>query len=151
MKFVIILYIALGFVLSLFVGLEYNCVGQEMFPIYYGSPFIFMQKSLGSSMEYYYSISGLILNISLWSLVLVLIRNVFLRLMEKIEKNKIIMIIYKGIIGVLIAFTTLNIYIHNAIIGRGFQKGSNYWYMNIDKEAKDWGMKCEGELIFFKL
>ena len=29
-----------------------------MFPTYYGSPFVFKDKSLGSSMEYYYSISG---------------------------------------------------------------------------------------------
>ena len=51
MKFVLIPYIALGFILSLVLGIEYNCDGQEMFPTYYSSPFIFKQTSLGSSME----------------------------------------------------------------------------------------------------
>ena len=60
MKYLIIPYIALGLVLSLAIGIEYNCEGHEMFPIYYGCPFVFMKKSLGSSMEYYYSISGLL-------------------------------------------------------------------------------------------
>lgn len=41
MKFIILPYIALGFVLSLVIGIEYKCVGTEMFPDFYGSPFVF--------------------------------------------------------------------------------------------------------------
>ena len=55
-KFLIIPYVALGLVFSLVFGIEYDCVGKEMFPTYYGNPFVFKQKSLGSSMEYYFSI-----------------------------------------------------------------------------------------------
>ena len=150
MKYVIIPYIALGLVLSLTIGVEYNCVGQEMFPEYYGSPFVFKQKSLGSSMEYFYSISGLILNIAVWSILIILIRLVILKLIKKIGENKIINKIYKGVIVVLIGFTTLNIAIDSVMIGRGFEKGFNYWNMDLDKEAKDWGMECEGEWIVFK-
>ncbi len=150
MKYVIIPYIALGLVLSLAIGLEYHCVGQEMFPEYYGSPFVFKQKSLGSSMEYFYSISGLILNTTIWSILIILIRFSILKLIKKTGENKIINIIYKGIVVVLIGFTTLNIAMDYVMIGSGFKKGMNYWYMDLNKEAQDWGMECEGELIMFK-
>ena len=149
-KFLIIPYIAFGLVLSLAMGIEYHCLGQEMFPEYYGSPFVFKQESLASSMEYFYSISGLILNTAIWSILIVLIRYVILKLINKTGQNKIINIIYKGIVVVLIGFTTLNIAIDYVTIGSGFKKGMNYWYMDLDKEAKKWGMECEGEWVMFK-
>jgi hypothetical protein len=31
-------------------------------------------------------------------------------------------------------------------LGPGFKEVLNYWYMDFDKEAKDWGMDCEGKL-----
>lgn len=150
MKYIIIPYIALGFVLSLVIGIEYNCVGQEMFPVYYGCPFIFKKESLCSSMEYYYSISGLLLNIASWSVLLIFVRLAILKLIVKLANNKMIKIIYKGIIVVLIVFTTLNILVNSFMIGLGFKKGLNYWYMDLNKEAKDWGMECKGDLIILK-
>jgi hypothetical protein len=149
-KYITIPYIALGFVLSLAIGIEYNCSGQEMFPIYYGCPFVFKEKSLGSSMEYYYSISGLLLNVATWSILLIFVRSIILKLILKSGGNKGIKIIYKGIIVILICFTTLNILVDSVMLGRGFKKGLNYWYMDLNKEAKDWGMKCKGELIILK-
>ena len=53
--------------------------------------------------------------------------------------------IYQGVVGALILFTTMNIAMDSVMMGRGFKKGLNYWYMDLDKEAKDWGMECEGE------
>ncbi len=150
MKYVIIPYIALGLILSLIIGIEYNFIGQEMFPTYYGSPFVFKQRSLGSSMEYFYSISGLSLNVIVWSSVLFFIDKVIQRLVQKVDKKKSINILYKSIIGLMLVFTTLNVFIDSVMVGHGFDDGLNYWYWNIDKEAKDWGMKCEGELIMFK-
>jgi len=150
MKYIIIPYIALGLVLSLVIGIEYNCVGQEMFPIYYGCPFVFKEKSLGSSMEYYYSISGLLMNVAIWSILLFFIRFFILQLIEKFFKKRVVIIIYKSVIGMMILFTTLNILIDSSMIGHGFKKGFNYWYMNVDNEAKAWGMKCDGELVIFK-
>ena len=146
MKYLIIPYIALGLVLSLVVGIEYNCEGPEMFPTYYGSPFVFKQKSLGSSMEYFYSISGLILNVLIWSFVLFFIDKAI----QRISKKKTINILYKVVIGIMIAFTTLNLAMDSVMIGRGFNEDLNYWYWNIDKEAKNWGVTCERELITFK-
>jgi hypothetical protein len=150
MKYVIIPYIALGLVLSLAIGIKYNCEGHEMFPTYYGSPFVFKQKSLGSSMEYFYSISGLIIDILIWSLVLFFIDKTSQILIKQIKKSKLIKLSYNIVIGLLMAFTTLNIAMATATNGRGFKQGLNYWYWNMDKEAKAWGMTCKGELIIFK-
>ena len=150
MKYIIISFIALGLVLSLAIGIKYNCEGQEMFPTYYGSPFVFKQKSLGSSMEYFYSISGLIINVLVWSSVLFFIDKAVQMFIKKNSKSKLINISYKMIIGLMIAFTSLNIAMDSVMIGRGFRQGLNYWYWDMNKEAKDWGMTCKGELIIFK-
>lgn len=150
MKYIIIPYIALGFVLSLAVGIEYYCDGQEMFPEYYGSPFIFKQKSLGSSMTYYYSVSGLVLNICVWSIAMLLVRIVILKTIERRGSNKSYINIYRGIVGILIVFTTINVAIDYIMLGRGFEKGLNYWYMDLDKEANDWEVDCEGEWGMFR-
>lgn len=146
MKFLIIPYIALGLVLSLALGIEYNCEGQEMFPTYYASPFVFKQISIGSSMEYFYSISGLILNTLTWSVILFYIDKGI----KRINQTKKFNIVYKFVIGLLIVFSTLNVAINSVMIGRGFSENSNYWYWNMDKEAEDWGMTCKRELVTFK-
>jgi hypothetical protein len=150
MKLLIILYIALGLVLSLAAGIEYKCEGPEMFSDYYGSPFIFKQKSLGSSMEYFYSISGLALNIMIWSGVLFLIDRVIQKFIKNESKWRWANISYKVIIALMMAFTTLDIAVDSIMIGHGFEERSNYWYWNVDKEAKAWGVTCSGELVFLR-
>jgi len=149
MKYIIIPFIAFGLTLSLIFGVEYNCQGKEMFPIYYGSPFIFIQKSLGSSMEYYYSISGLLLNILTWSLILVVIRFGINKLIGEVSNKRFLIAVYKICVAILILFSLLNIWISYIGIGRGFKEGLNYWYWNFDKEASDWGMECNGDWKFF--
>jgi hypothetical protein len=151
MKYLTIPFIALGIVLSLVFGVEYNCQGEEMFPIYYGSPFVFKEKSLGSSMEYFYSISGLLLNVAVWSVIIALLRLAVLKILDLKSKSIILSKIYKGIVVTLVIFSTLNLGISYIGIGQGFKKGLNYWYMDLDKEAKDWGMECEGEWKFWIL
>jgi len=151
MKYIVIPYIALGLVLSLAIGIEYNCVGQEMFPTYYGCPFVFKEKSLASSMEYFYSISGLVLNVATWSVLLIFVRLAILKLIVKTGYNKMVKTIYHGVIVILMVFSTLNIVVDSFMIGRGFKKGLNYWYMDLNKEAKDQGVKCKGELIILKI
>jgi hypothetical protein len=149
MKYILIPYIALGFVLSSAIGITYYCEGPDVFPEYYGSPFVFKQKSLGSSMTYYYSVSGLLLNVGVWSIVIILLRKVLLRTIER-TKNKILSTkLYKGLIIFMIGFTTVNVLFDFLMLGSGFEEGRNYWYMNMDKEAKDWGMDCEGEWSIF--
>lgn len=36
------------------------------------------------------------------------------------------------------------------MIGRGFNKYTNYWYWNVDKEARKWGVTCEKKIIFLR-
>ena len=95
MKFVIIPYIALGLVLSVVLGIEYNFVGEELMSTYWGSPFVFKQESLGSSLERFYSISGLALNVTIWSVLLFLIDKGIRRL----NQTKQIRVIYKTVIA----------------------------------------------------
>ena len=150
MKYILIPYVALGFVLSSVVGVQWYCDGQEMFPEYYGSPFIFKQKSLGSSLTYYFSISGLLGNIVIWTIIVLFLRAGITKLIQRSENNKGLRNTYRGVIGILIVWTTLNIFIDYMMLGRGFKEGLNYWYMDLDKEAKEWGMDCEGKWGMFK-
>jgi hypothetical protein len=150
MKYVIIFCIAIGGMLSLAVGIKYTCEGSEMFPTHYASPFVFKQKSLGTSMQYYYSVAGLILNVVLWSFVLALIHKGIHHMLCTVIKKKFITMSYNVLIGVLLAFSTLTIAIDLMMLGRGFNKQSNYWYWNSNQEANAWGVTCSGEFIFFQ-
>lgn len=145
MKFLIIPYIALGLVLYMAIGIEYKCEGQEMFPTYYGSPFVFKRNSLGSSLEYFYSISGLLLNLLIWSVVLFFVDKGI----QKLNDTKGFKIGYKVVIGLLIVFSTLNVTMNSVMVGQGLNENSNYWNCDMDKEAENWGMICKGELIIF--
>jgi hypothetical protein len=150
MKYAIIPYVALGMMLSLTIGIEYHCEGQEMFPTSYGSPFVFKRQSLGSSMEYFFSILGVLLNVLLWSFFLFLIDKAIHTIIGKRSGQKWIQVSYKVVVGLLLAFTTLNIAIDSTMIGRGFDRESNYWYWDLDNEAKKWGVTCNGEIITFR-
>jgi hypothetical protein len=146
MKYLIIIYIALGLVLSVVVGIEYNDTGDEMLATYYGSPFVFVQKSLGSSMEYYYSISGLILNVIVWSTFLFLINL----LIEKSKLNEIFKYVYFSVIGLFLLFSTLSIGFESIMFNNRFEKDFTYWYWNIDEQAEEWGTTYEGKFVTFK-
>jgi hypothetical protein len=149
LKPIILIYICLGFVLSFVIGIEYDCGKLEMFPIYYGSPFVFKQKSLATSMEYFYSISGLVLNVFVWSIFLFFIDKFFQNIFSKILETKWVQRIYKLTIAVLIAYSTISIFLEYMMLGNGFDKNRNYWYWDIDKEAKYQGIIiCKGELIY---
>lgn len=115
-----------------------------MYGEYTGSPFIFQQKSLGSSLTYYYSISGLIANIFIWTVVLLLIRAAILQLNQVIRNRKTFNSIYRGIVGVLIVFTTLNVAGSYIMLGQGFDEDRNYWYFDLNNDANDWGVECKG-------
>ena len=100
-------------------------------------------------MEYFYSISGLLFNVLVWSLFLFIIDKVIATIIRKSNTPMWILTSYKIVIGLMIAFTTLNLAVDSTMIGRGFDKGLNYWYWDLDREAKDWGMTCKGEIITF--
>ena len=143
-KYLVIIYIAIGFVLSSAIGIEYTCDGKEMFPEYTGSPFVFRQKSLGSSMTYYYSISGLVINTALWTVLLMLLRRAVLNAIGRIGSCSSLTGAYKVVVVALILFTTLNIWVGYITLGRGFGEALNYWYFDLAREAHAWGADCEG-------
>ncbi|NME71392.1 hypothetical protein [Flammeovirga aprica] len=145
MRTLIIPYLALGLILSHALNIEYNCEGQDVFPIYYGSPFIFQQTSLASSMEHFYSVTSLVLNILVWSAFLFFVD----KMISKIKTTKSIKLGYKVVVGIMLFFSTFNILMDSLLIGHGFNKYSNNWYWDIDKEAKEYGMHCEGSLQLF--
>jgi hypothetical protein len=149
MKYAIIAYIALGCVLSVSFGIVYRCEGQEVFPVFYGSPFVFKRTSLGSSMEYFYSISGLLLNVLVWGVCLFALDKWIHARVSKLAAPRWMSNTYKLLIGLMLFFSTVHIGIHAVILGRGFGTNTNYWFWNMDKEAKDWGMACKGEWILF--
>lgn len=150
MKYIIIPFIALGFVLSSLIGVGYYCNDWGMTPEYFGSPFIFKQKSLGSSLTYFYSVSGLLLNIAIWCVPIFLIRKLFLVIILKKDKGSLINKIYKALIVLLMIFTTLNIAFDYITLGSGFEKGRNYWYISLDEETSNWEVDCRGEWIMIK-
>jgi hypothetical protein len=149
LKYFIILFIGLGLLLSSIVSIEYECSGPEMFPTYYGSPFIYKMKSLGSSMEYFYSISGLLVNVLIWCLVVMLVDFCIQLLIKTSSYSTFLSKAYKLIVGVMLLFSLANVSIAFITLGRGFDKPLNYWYWDFDDEAKLWGMKCERKWRLF--
>jgi hypothetical protein len=148
-RYLIIFFIALGLSLSLVISIEYDCSGTEMFPTYYGSPFVFKQNSLGSSMQFYYSISGIILNLIIWYVLVYCLNMIINKIIEATHNSKLSIIIYKFSIVFLLLFSSLILLMTCLEIGDGFDKNANYWYWNLNKEANDWGMVCKGKWRFF--
>jgi hypothetical protein len=150
MKFFIIPYIALGLLLSLAIGIHYNCSSSEMFPEFYGSPFVFKRKWLGSSMTYCYSISGLVFNWIIWTVAVLLLHKGVMSVMKKDQIKKWLNPFYKTLVGIALLFTTLVVHMHYLMLGQGFEENSNYWYWNMEREAAAYGNNCEGEVIFLQ-
>lgn len=148
-EYLVVFFIALGMSLSLIVCIEYDCVGTEMFPTYYGSPFVFKKTSLGSSMQFFYSIYGIILNLFIWYILVYCFNLIANKIIEAMHYNILSIIIYKILIIFFLIFSFLSILIAWLEIGNGFDKNFNYWYWNLNKEANDWGMVCDGKWRFF--
>ncbi len=144
MKYIIIPFIALGLTLGMVYGVVYDCEGAEPFPTYYGSPFVFKQSSLGSSMEYFFSITGILLNMVVWSVVLFVLRFGYQVVLELARYNVYLRISYYVVVAFLVVFTFLNLFMLTIEKGTGFGPDMNYWYWNVDKDSQDYGMECEG-------
>lgn len=146
-KYFTLTFIGLGIGLSLLFGVEYTCKGSnEMFPDYYGNPFIFKQESLGSSLEYYFSLTGIILNTVFWTIILIILRLLILKIIKISNNNKFIIYSYRLITFLLILFTILNIYISYLEMGMSFNQIELYLDMN--KEVQEYRLICEGEWFF---
>ena len=116
-----------------------------MVPEFYGSPLVFKQTSLGSSLTYYFSVSGLLINLSMWTVVVAAIRKLILKFINGRPKNTWLKRLYKGLIIVLLGFTTLHLLFDIITLGNGFEKRGNYWHIDIE----DPNSECESEWKFF--
>jgi hypothetical protein len=151
MKYIIIPIIALGFTLCSLFGVEYTCLGHELFPHCYGSPFIYMRNNLGSSLEYYYSITGLFFDVITWSLLLLGLHFGIDRLIKWTPNQKLARVFYYSFVDVFVFFSALTIYMAVTSIGSGFDENSNYWFFDIDLDAQVLGVKCKAEWKFIEL
>ncbi|HEX2935239.1 MAG TPA: hypothetical protein VHO72_07785 [Bacteroidales bacterium] len=138
-RYIIISLISLGILCSPFsiFTIVYDCKGQDVFPVYFGSPFIFKSTSLATSLAYDYYLTGFIADWIIWSLIVVLISYLFDSL--KWTKQRFVLIFYRFIVGSLIAVSIL-------CVISVFSIGDNdmRFKANLNKEAKTWGMDCKG-------
>jgi hypothetical protein len=135
----IFLITSLGFSLSMIVGIQYSCSGPEMLPDYFASPFVFKRTSLGSSMEFFYSVFGVVANWFCWTLTLYLILFLYSKLMKSYENSIVLKWISRSIRIISLTFSLLSVSISTLEMGRGFDSHSNNWHFDIEQEAKDWG------------
>ncbi|MFY8021978.1 MAG: hypothetical protein ACOVP1_12300 [Bacteroidia bacterium] len=149
MKYLIIYIVGLGLSLSMMFGFIYTCEGSEVMPSYYASPFVFKKTSLASSMEFFYSLSGVFYNSIVWTLTLILIDRLMLRLIHLMKEAEIFERIYfvlkLGPFLLAVFFILLSL----LEMGVGFDTNSNYWSIDLQQEAKTWGVLCNQKWVLF--
>ena len=149
MKLFVLLFIYLGFSLSMIFGIQYSCSGPEMLPEYFASPFVFKRTSLGSSMEFFYSIIGVFANWFCWTIALFLIQFLYVKLLSSFQYSIIFKRINRILLVIAITFSILSIAFSMLELRRGFDVHSSYWHFDIEQEAKDWGGVCKSKMILF--
>lgn len=134
----------LGVLISPFSVLQitYKCQGEEMFPIFYGSPFVHKATSLGSSMAYVFYLTGMVSNLVIWGASLLLLHY----LIEKFiwptfnKTKQYLGYLFKAIAVIYFVFALL-------VLSSGDHMLETS--VNLDKEAAEWGMRCEGHFGVF--
>lgn len=119
----------------------YDCKGQDVFPVYFGCPFIFKSSSLATSLACDYYLIGFLADWLIWSVILLLIGYAFNSL--KWIKQRFVLIFYRFTVGLLLIASVLCAIIAFSIGGDRLEFNAN-----LNKEAKAWGMDCNGR---FKL
>ncbi len=118
----------------------YACTGPEMFPTYYGCPFIFKATNLGTSLAWDFFFWPTLINLILWVVFFLLIRLIIHKTMLK-NGNKIITYSYVSVKFILTLFFLFSIAISLTYEGHSLKTNVDF-----DNEAKAWGMTCEGHL-----
>ncbi|MBS9774624.1 MAG: hypothetical protein KGV59_05645 [Tenacibaculum sp.] len=133
-KYFVVIYIALGLVLSNICGITYESIGGEWLPKYWGNPIIY-RKQGANSLEDYYSIYGLLANTVIWSVLLLLID----KLIEKMKLSQ--KILYKVLVFIFLVFSSYFLVVNCTFISEGFEEDLNYWHWDINKEAEKYNSK----------
>ena len=120
-------------------ALRYTCIGDEVFPIYTGSPFIYRSASLATSMAHDYYIVGFVLDIIIWGIIIFFVDQMVMRFFRR-GNRKILPTIYTGFKGLLIVFSLLVLFFELQTAGQAL-----HLQLNLDNEASAWGMQCSPE------
>ena len=91
-------------------------------------------------MSFNYSISGLLANMALWSVVLYLLHSV----MGSLLNNRLKRRLYRSFVGLLLIFSVFLALGETLVLANSFD-----WYWEVDKEAETNGMKCLKEYKFW--
>lgn len=143
--YLIIAFIALGILFSPtpILSITYTCTGAEAFPVYYASPFVYKSTSLATSLAYDYYVLGFIGSWLVWSLALGVVWYFLNKFLVR-QDSKLLTNIYSVVIGIAIFFGVMSvIFTMQTTAGSGVE-----WSIDLAKEAKEWGMTCQGEFSF---
>lgn len=127
LKYILTVYIALGLVFSDILGISYGILDDSGTPAYLANPVIYKKQSV-TSLGYYYSIYGLVVNLIFWSIFLYLI-DLFV---IKMKLSSTLKKIYKTFIILALFVSSFYIFISFAFMPNGFEKDLTYWYWNLD-------------------
>lgn len=138
----LIAIIAFGLMLSPIFTIVYRCHGEEVMPVYYGSPFVFKMTDLGTSLSYFHHWPNTILNTLIWSLGIFLVDELLRRVLPKMAKRIIYPIVV--ILGLLItSYEILGL----GVTGHCISPDSRSW--DIEQEEETWNVECEPEFNYF--
>jgi len=144
-KLLFILIVSLGIFLfgSDPFTLIYECTGEDMFPVFSGNPFVYKATSLGTSLAWTYYLSGMIYCWIFWIVVVTGIKYFIDKMIKDKSNQKLIWARRIGVIlSIVVSILSLYLMISNS--------GSDMeWFIDLEKEASDWGMVCEPTFQFF--
>lgn len=141
---IILLFIAFGMLCSpsAILSFKYSCTGSEVFPVFYGSPFIYKSTSLATSLAFDYYALGFLGSWLTWALVIGAIWYLVKRFLLR-EDNKVIANIYSVVVGLLVFFAVMSL-----IFAAQTNAGSTIqWELDLDKVANEHGMSCTKEFF----
>lgn len=144
LKYVFAFIFSLGILLVPYYKpiIVYACTGPEMFPTYYGCPFIYKATNLGTSLAWDFFFWPTLANLILWMILFLLVRLIIHKTILKSE-NKIVKFSYTALKFILTTFFLYWIAISLTYEGHSLKSSVDF-----ENEAKTWGMTCEGHLSF---
>lgn len=120
----------------------YECTGTEMFPTYYGCPFIYKATNLGTSLAWDFFFWPTLANLVIWMTFFLLLRQIAYKTLLKYE-NKIIKYCYVAVKFIFTIYFLFWIAVSFNYPGYALESSVDF-----ESEAKAWGMTCEGHISF---
>lgn len=145
-KYLISAIISLGLLCSpiSLLTITYKCTGQDVFPTYYASPFIYKSTSQATSLAYDFYVVGFFANILIWFILLLVARLLVVNTILKSD-SKIMQFLYKTLKYGLVIFSIVCVIFISTTGGNTIKTS-----INLNQEAKTWGMNCNGTFYFIE-